>query len=144
MRRFAIYLIKEEFCLHFYGNEVKLFDLFLDYERNVNIDHEIVKRQVDYITRPIPSLMIQQMIEEELANSPSYYSLWNGHYLEMENSQASLSVHDKFLLLRSKGSYHCETTFFEILRKCDPYFLAMDFDTQQYGWLNPIKQRNLV
>ena len=42
--------------------------------------------------------------------------------------------------MNTSGNVSMETTFFEVLRKCELTFLAMDYENTKYGWLNPLKQ----
>ncbi len=145
MRRFVIYMVKEEFCLHFFGNEERLYNLLFQYEFKQDMQaYNIIKRQVKYITKEIPVQLLKQQIESKVKNRPDGHVLLNTFYIDGNDTHASLSLHQNFLLMRSGGTYEAETVFFEALRKIDPYFLAIDYHNKNYGWLNPIKQRKFV
>ncbi len=146
MRRYHIYLIEEEIASHYFGREAKIYELFCEYENVENKHKAQLRKQIDYVTRPIPTLHIHQCIDSLLRKRTDYLNERNVHKLMINsnNSEARLVVHDGYLLLESSGSYEAETIFFEVLRKYDPCFLAMDFTLQRHGWLNPIKERKFV
>ncbi|WP_066173261.1 sporulation inhibitor of replication protein SirA [Bacillus marinisedimentorum] len=145
MRRFVIYLVEEEFCHHFFGNEDRLYNLFYQYEFKQDMQaYNVVKRQVQYITRRVPIQLLKHEIGSRIKSRPDGHILLNTFYIDANDTRASLSLHQNFLLLRSSGTYEAETIFFEALRKIDSYFLAIDYHNKNYGWLNPIKQRKFV
>ncbi|WP_339145900.1 MULTISPECIES: sporulation inhibitor of replication protein SirA [unclassified Sutcliffiella] len=143
MRQYMIYLIEEEVAKHYSGNELKLFQLFQQYEQEEPL-HSIIKQQVDYVTIPIPTFPLQQSLEHALKNSAGYKRVAYQHQIEKVDSTAKLSIFEKYLKLSSTGSFEAEAIFFEIIRKQAPYFLAIDTSSNRYGWLQPIKQRKFV
>ena len=146
MRRYHIYLVEEEFASHYFGREAKIYELFSEYEFAVGEHKAQLRKQIDYVTRPIPTLHIHQCIDSLLRIRTDYQNERNIHTLMVNSnkSEAKMVVHDRFLLLESSGNYEAETIFFEVLRKYDSCFLAMDFSLHRYGWLNPIKERKFV
>ncbi|WP_453996764.1 sporulation inhibitor of replication protein SirA [Bacillus nitroreducens] len=146
MREYHIYLIEEEFATHYFGRESLIYHLFLEHNQSKHERKEVLTKQIEFITRTIPSLRIQQKIESSLAHYSVYKHQSHIHTLEWNefNSYAKLAVNKNFIHLQSTGSYEAETAFFEILRKYDRCFLAMDFTSNKYGWLNPIKERKFV
>ena len=146
MRQYHIYLIEEEFASHYFGRESKIYQLFLEYEKMSCEKKALLRQQIDFVTRPIPSLKIHQILEAYLTKRVDYTMRRNVHALQIRNlqSEAQLVVHDRYILLEASGSFEAETMFFEILRKYDSCFLAMDFTANRYGWLNPIKERKFV
>ncbi|MFC0271442.1 sporulation inhibitor of replication protein SirA [Metabacillus herbersteinensis] len=148
VRHYCIYLIEEEFASHYFGRESKMYHLFQDYQwtRSQTKHFNLIQKQVSYITKPIPTLFIHQLIATHLAKRTDYQQTHEIHKIELKANRgsATLIVKDRHLELTSNGSYEAETIFFEVLRKFDPCFLAMDFLAERYGWLNPIKERNFV
>lgn len=147
MRHYYIYLIEEEFANHYFGRESKIYHLFLEFDRtSVMYKKKLLKMQIDYVTKPIHSLRIHQLIETQLKKRTDYYLDRNAHVLLQANnrSHAKLVVHDRYLSLQANGNYEAETIFFEILRKENRCFLAMDLQMDRYGWLAPIKERKFV
>ncbi|WP_099355289.1 sporulation inhibitor of replication protein SirA [Fredinandcohnia onubensis] len=146
MREYHIYLIEEEFATHYFGRESLIYHLFLEHNQSNHERKEILNKQIDFITRAIPSLRIHQKIEGSLAHYSYYRRQSHMHTLEWNefNSFAKLTIHNDSIHLESTGSFEAETAFFEILRKYDRCFLAMDFNANKYGWLNPIKERKFV
>ncbi|MDQ0230409.1 hypothetical protein J2S19_001665 [Metabacillus malikii] len=148
MRHYYIYLIEEEFASHYFGRESKIFHLFQDFHwTTVRSQHtETIERQINYITKPIPTLFIHQLISTQLKNRKEYQRNEQLHLLKLSGGRgnATLIVKDHYLELSSDGNFEGETIFFEVLRKFDPCFFAMDIQNNKYGWLNPIKERNYV
>ncbi|OEH94067.1 sporulation inhibitor of replication protein SirA [Bacillus solimangrovi] len=150
MRHYSIYLLSEDVANDYFGKEPLLYQLFSDYERTKMVESELLQRQVDYITLPVSVVELNYKLQKELkryrGNSYSYDS--HVHSLTLRRaggtSQAQLSLFSSFIILNAKGSYEAETIFFEILRKYKSTFLAMDFDSERFGWLNPIKQQNFI
>ncbi|WP_010282224.1 sporulation inhibitor of replication protein SirA [Bacillus timonensis] len=146
MREYYIYLIEEEFATHYFGRESLIYHLFLEYSQSKHERKEILNKQIEFITRSIPTLRIQQKIEASLAHYFYYNHQSHIHTIDWNefNSFAKLTIHNEYIQLQSSGSYEAETAFFEILRKYDRCFLAMDFSANKYGWLTPIKERKLI
>ncbi|MBD8068205.1 sporulation inhibitor of replication protein SirA [Bacillus sp. PS06] len=147
MRNYQIYLLEEEFASHYFGRESILYHLFLDHELSNHQDKkQILKKQIDFVTRPIPNLKINQLIESSLKKFKSYTQTADGHSLQFQlpESDARMTISDRHITLVSNGNIEAETIFFELLRKYNPCFLAMDFEQNRYGWLNPIKERKFV
>jgi hypothetical protein len=148
VRHYYIYLIEEEFASHYFGRESKIFHLFQDFHwTTVRSNHnDTLEKQINFITRSIPMQKINQLLETNLANRVLDQKVNHVHKIELNNQRgnAILSVKKRYLELTSYGSYEAETIFFEVLRKFDPCFLAMDLNGERYGWLNPIKERNFV
>ncbi|MCH1625637.1 sporulation inhibitor of replication protein SirA [Ferdinandcohnia quinoae] len=146
MRDYFIYLIEDEFASHYFGRESFIYHLFLEHKKTSSKKKDILEKQIEYITKPIPSIHIHQAIKSNLKSFSSYSATRNTHELDFVhlNSYAALHIYDCFLHVTSRGSFEAETAFFEILRKYNRCFLAMDFKTDRYGWLNPIKQRKLI
>ena len=143
MRHYMIYLIEEEIAKHYSGNELKLFQLFLQYEQENQLQ-DVVKQQVDYITIPIPSIPLRQALETSMKKIEGYHFRSYQHRIEKRDSIAKLSIFEKHLKLSSSGSYEAEAIFLEVIRKQAPFFLAIDTKSGRFGWLQPIKQRKYV
>jgi hypothetical protein len=147
VRHYQIYLIEEEIAQIYFGEESKLFQLFLEAEKTTApLKSEVLQKQVDYITKPLDIPVMKQAIEEALQHRTDYFIYPNVHLLDdgKGRSQAKLMIDTTRLHISASGNYEAETTFFEELRKCQPSFLAMDFNNHRYGWLNPIKQANFI
>ncbi|MGD6794715.1 sporulation inhibitor of replication protein SirA [Metabacillus indicus] len=148
MRHYTVYLIEEEFANHFFGREVKLFQLFQEFMRTSPEQPEFIhlKKQITYITRHIPKDYIDDMISSSLYGRYNYAFSHNRHHIESESMQggAILETGDRSVTVTSEGSFDMEAIFFEVLRKADSCFLAMDFEEKRHGWLKPIKERKFV
>lgn len=144
MRSYQLYLIEDEFASHYFGRERMFYQLFLEYSRANSDLKTIISKQVDFVTKPIPVLRIHQLLHQQLSKVKGF-KVEDGKYI-FENSltSATLKVHDRWLELESYGPVDAETVFFEILRKCETSFLAIDLASNKYGWLKPIKERKYV
>jgi hypothetical protein len=146
MRSYQLYLIEDEFASHYFGRERMFYQLFLEYSRANSDLKTIISKQVDFVTKPIPVLRIHQLLHQQLSKVKGF-KVEDGKYIfENKNSltSATLKVHDRWLELESHGQVDAETVFFEILRKCETSFLAIDLASNKYGWLKPIKERKYV
>lgn len=145
MRTYQLYLIDDEIASHYFGREMMFFQLFKEFEQAEGELKTILGKQIYYITRPIPTIRLHHYIQQQL---PKYRdsSYENGFYLidYGHNSSARLQVFEHYLLIEAEGSYEAETCFFEILRKNERSFLAVDLENHRYGWLKPIKERKYV
>lgn len=148
MRHFYLYLIKEEFASHYFGREMKLYQLFHEYLWTSRDQHRYttMKQQIDYVSKKIPVVCLDELIRMYLGNQDGYQHVSPIHKYFLSNSRgrATLLLKEPYIEITATGSFEAETVFFEILRKFDCCFLAMDFKNEQYGWLNPIKERKYV
>jgi hypothetical protein len=146
VRKYKIYLLENDIASLYFGKESKLYHLFLEYERATEMKRSVIQKQIHYISKPIPSLHIRKLLNNTLNSRTDYRTEREGHVLKIVSppSQARLVINESHILLQAEGSFEAETIFFEVLRKYDPCFLAMDFQLDRYGWLNPIKQRKFV
>ncbi|WP_223700098.1 sporulation inhibitor of replication protein SirA [Sutcliffiella deserti] len=143
MRQYMIYLIEEEVASHYSGNEVKLFQLFQEFEQKNHVQ-SIVEQQVDYITNHIPIFPLQSALGASLKKMDGYERNGHQHKIEKINSVAKLSLFKKHIKLSSTGSFEAEAIFFEVIRKQAPFYMAIDTKSGRFGWLQPIKQRKYV
>lgn len=146
MRSYQLYLIEDEFASHYFGRERMFYQLFLEYSQANNDLKTIIAKQVKFVTKSIPVLRIHQLLHQQLSKSKGF-RVENGIYFyenHTNNSSATLKVHERWLELDSHGPVDAETVFFEILRKCESSFLAIDLESNKYGWLKPIKERKYI
>jgi hypothetical protein len=145
VRNYQIYLIEEEFAAHYFGRERMFFQLFQEFEYSVGEIKSILSKQIHYITRPIPNLRLNQFIHQQLQTKKDFRSENSAYYIEQGiRSTAKLELFDRHLILQATGSYDAETVFFEVLRKSEEAFLAIDLYNERFGWLKPIKERKFV
>ncbi|TMU87653.1 sporulation inhibitor of replication protein SirA [Bacillus sp. BHET2] len=144
MRNYQIYWIEETFVQHYYGRERMFYQLFSDWEVSSGELHEIISKQVDYITKPIPYLPTQRLLKQELMKTEGAFWVDSVASIERLDSKASLILNEKWLTLNSWGHDESEYIFFEILRRNMGQLLAIDVQNERYGWLKPIKQRKFI
>jgi len=146
MRRYQLYLIKEKVAIHYNGRERLFYNLFSDHTKTDDEQlKRILQKQVDFITLPISKWMIENQLYAALQQNKSFQLKDGVFYIDNENlSKASLTVEENYLSIEADGYYDAESIFFEIIRKHEPSFLAIDVENGRFGWLKPIKERNFV
>jgi hypothetical protein len=146
VRVYQLYLIEDEFANHYFGRERMFFELFLENKFSFGELSTIIKKQIQYITKPIPSLRIHQMIHQQLSKMKGFSAEGGTYKVELagKTSNAKLNIEDGYVFVIADGSYEAEAIFFEVLRKCEQSFLAIDIEHHRYGWLKPIKERKFV
>ncbi|WP_031540187.1 MULTISPECIES: sporulation inhibitor of replication protein SirA [unclassified Bacillus (in: firmicutes)] len=146
MRRYQLYLIKEKVAIHYNGRERLFYNLFSDHTKTDDEQlKRILQKQVDFITLPISKWMIENQLYAALQQNKSFQLKEGVFYIDNGNlSKASLTVEENYLSIEADGYYDAESIFFEIIRKHEPSFLAIDVENGRFGWLKPIKERNFV
>ncbi|GGL62272.1 sporulation inhibitor of replication protein SirA [Sporolactobacillus putidus] len=147
MRSYHIYLIKDSISEHYFGKEEKLFRLFKDC-RSAQDKHlkEVMYRQVCYISHHLDVRRFGMQLQTACSFMPEYTYEDPIHYLKSRRpySEAVLELRDRELKMTAQGTSDMEVTFFEVLRKLDGHFLAIDFQRRQCAWLNPIKNADFL
>ena len=145
MRIYQLHLIVEEFASHFFGRERLFFHLFKEYDKAFGEKKHILEKQIRFITKPIKILKIKRHMRLSLQRNKCFYANKGTYYIDInKRSFAQLEMTDRCIVIRASGNYEAETIFFEVLRKCEPSFLAIDSDRQRCAWLKPIKERKFV
>ncbi|MFE8695076.1 sporulation inhibitor of replication protein SirA [Cytobacillus sp. FJAT-53684] len=145
MRAYQLYLIEEEFASHYVGREKMFFQLFQEFEESSGALKSILSKQIQFITKPIPGLKLHQYINQHLYRKNDFLAKKGAYYIKVgKKSNAKLEVKDQSLILEASGNYDAEAIFFEVLRKSESFFLAIDLKHHRYGWLKPIKERKFV
>lgn len=146
MRKYQLYLIEDEFAAHYFGRERMFFQLFKEHEWSTGNLKQITKMQIDYITKSLQTIKIHQLIQKQLGKVKGYQMFQGAYSIEGNGkiSRAKLEIEENKIKLEAIGSYEAETAFFEVLRKCESSFLAIDLEHERYGWLKPIKERKFV
>ncbi|MFC7784249.1 MULTISPECIES: sporulation inhibitor of replication protein SirA [unclassified Rossellomorea] len=144
MRNYQIYWIEETFVQHYYGRERMFYQLFSDWEASSGDLHDIISKQVEYITKPIPYLPTQRLLQHELMKVEGAAWVDSVATIERGASGATLVLNEKWMTLNTWGQDESEYIFFEILRKNMGQLLAIDIQNERFGWLKPIKQRKFI
>lgn len=145
MRTYHLYLIEDEFASHYFGREKMFFDLFAEYNESFGELKNILRKQINFITKPLSTLRLQQYIIQQLGKNQDFEFNKGVYYIQNSKlSSAKLEIFDKYIKIHAFGNYDAETIFFEVLRKNESSFLAIDLLHQRYGWLRPIKERKLI
>ncbi len=146
MRKYEIVLMREDVALMYRGMEKKLFQLFKENRLATGLLKTITRSQINYITRTIPEKQINQVIYHTLFHNKDYSNIGNNHRINFkrEHSNATLTVTQDKILLEADGNLDAETSFFEILRHYQHYFLALNYKNNEYGWLRPLRALDIV
>ncbi|WP_371932680.1 sporulation inhibitor of replication protein SirA [Bacillus carboniphilus] len=97
---------------------------------------------MDYITRPVSDFVIE-LVKKQLEEKKDIQTK-NGLTYKLNGEENSVHIFKKHFLLETDGNIESEAYFFELLRRYDSCFFAMDFKNELYGWLNPIKEKKFV
>jgi hypothetical protein len=147
MRSYQLYLIKDEIASHYVGRERMFYQLFKEHSSANGELQSIISRQIEYLTKPLPVLRIHQLLYQQLSKHKGFKVEQGMYYLKTNKLQSTAVLkvlNDRTLLVESDGSLEAETIFFEVLRKIETSFMAVDIDSSRYGWLKPIKERKFV
>lgn len=147
VRHYNIYLIENDVAQVYFSKELQILQLFLEAERCTSPKHlEILQKQIDYITRPIPVTRIEHDLNKTLGERSDYNTSSYAYTLDLvdKQSNAELYLNKHCIMNKASGDFEAETMFFEILRNIDPCFLAMEFHKHRCGWLNPIKPNYFI
>ncbi len=145
MRNYQLYLVVDEFASHYFGKERMFFQLFQEHEEAVGDFKSILEEQIHFITKPIQVLKIHQIFGQYQQRMRTLHAKNGTYYIEIgSRSYAKLEIYERFINIKSNGDYEAETVFFEVLRKIESSFLAIDFENQLCSWLKPIKERKFV
>jgi hypothetical protein len=146
VRKYQLYLIEDEFATHYFGRERLFFQLFQEHKKANGEFKFITQKQISYITKKVEVLKIHQLIQKQLGKIKGFRAEHGAYSIELSGklSTAKVEVFQDLITIDAQGSYEAETAFFEVLRKCESSFLALDLEHQRYGWLKPIKERKFV
>jgi Sporulation inhibitor of replication protein SirA len=146
VRKYQLYLIEDEFATHYFGRERLFYQLFQEHQKANGELKFITQKQISYITKKVEVLKIHQLVQKQLGRIKGFKAEHGAYSIELSGklSTAKLEVFQDLITIDAQGSYEAETAFFEVLRKCESSFLALDLEHQRYGWLKPIKERKFV
>jgi hypothetical protein len=143
VRTYHLYLIEDDIAKAYFGRESMLFDLFSRFASSCSLtEKKTLYKQIQFVTKPLKTLKLNHRVEQTLLSNPHYRREGDFHILQEPNASecGALTINRRCAKVKSTGSFEVETAFFEILRKNEQTFLAMNYAENRYGWLNPIKQ----
>lgn len=144
MRRYDLYIIDEQFINYYYGRERIFYNLFKEYNEANPPLKKLLAKQIHYITKSMPTLRLHKQLSEQLSKHKDYYMKDGVYCLESGTSSARLMIEDKKCILYATGNIHAEMLFFEVLRKTDLNFLAVDIKNERFGWIKPMKEKHYI
>lgn len=146
VRNYQLYLIEDEFAAHYFGKERMFFQLFQEHEQSTGDLKDITQKQINYITKPLQVLKLHQLLQKQLGRVRGFKEDHGTYIMELSGklSTAYLKVEENKLLVKANGTFEAETVFFEVLRKSESSFLAIDLEHFRFGWLKPYKERKLI
>ncbi|MGG0275847.1 sporulation inhibitor of replication protein SirA [Bacillus rhizoplanae] len=141
MRTYELYLIQEDVTKSYFGREFLLFDLFARFAQSRSLsEKKVLYKQMKYITLPLQVMKLHHKMEQALRTYGKYERNEHTHIISNENVYGEVSIKPQYIRMHTSENVEMETAIFEVLRKCELTFLAMDYESKQYGWLNPLKQ----
>ncbi|AUO10825.1 MAG: sporulation inhibitor of replication protein SirA [Priestia megaterium] len=146
MRTYEVYLMEEEVASSYFRREKLIYQLLIEYRMKRHLNETHLQKQVHYITRQLPISFIQRELLQAFSHYPHFFTHQETFVLEYphKKSRASIKLTNRCITIEGDGNVDAETAFFEVLRKLDPCFLAVNYGTDEYGWLRPVKTRKFV
>jgi len=146
VRKYQLYLIEDEFAAHYFGRERLFFQLFHEHHTSDGELKFITQKQISYITKRVEVLKVHNLLQRQLGKMKGFKADQGAYtiFISGKLSTARLEVFQDLITVEAEGSYEAETAFFEVLRKCESSFLAVDLEHERVGWLKPIKERKYV
>ncbi|RIW28753.1 sporulation inhibitor of replication protein SirA [Bacillus salacetis] len=147
MKFYRLYWIENEIADYFYGRERSFFNLFRESGSADGPLREVIKSQINYITRCIPFLPFNRAISQALASKREFKQSENQFHIESSCGQntAKIRLLDRYIEVELQGhSSDWDAYIFEVLRKLDGRLFAIDIENEQFGWLKPIKVRKFI
>ncbi len=142
LRSYQLYLLDEAIVNRYYGQEIKLFNLFCE---RFTADHSLkllLTKQVEYITKPLPTKDVSNILMQEdyyLSSERLDLSTFRMEH-RSSGSWIDVKIKDQHLLLLAFGKLEIETRLFERLKELNTYFFAVNVGQKRFGWLGPIKK----
>ena len=140
MKTYELYLIQEDIAKSYFGREYLFLIYLLDFQNLGPFRRKVLYKQMMYITKPLQVMKIHHKLEQALRVLGKYDRTHHTHTLYTGAEYGEIMVKPHYIRMNTSGNVSMETTFFEVLRKCELTFLAMDYENTKYGWLNPLKQ----
>ncbi|WP_416150741.1 sporulation inhibitor of replication protein SirA [Salipaludibacillus sp. HK11] len=146
MRKYEIVLMDEEVAYMYSGMEKKLYQLFHEHRHSKGLLKTITGHQIRYITKDYGQTNLDKYIYESFFHCKDYSYSENTHILTgmRDRSFAQLSLAPGKMTLISQGKIDAETSFFEVLRNYQSFFLAINYEKEKYGWLKPIPVMHIM
>ncbi|MCU9611961.1 sporulation inhibitor of replication protein SirA [Caldibacillus lycopersici] len=144
MRQCEMYIIDDLFANYYYGRERMFFNLFKECVESRAQQQEILLKQINYITKPIPTLRIHTHIMQHLQTRNDFFIKKGVYSIENKRGTARLKINERHLTIESTGSIDSEMYFMEVLRSTEYNILALDLKNERYGWVKPLRERKFV
>ncbi|GGE52541.1 hypothetical protein GCM10011391_34250 [Pullulanibacillus camelliae] len=147
MRLYEIYLVHEHVANDYFGKDEKLFQLFVEMKTTQDMDlKEIINKQIKYVTQTIPALTVFHCVERKARFTQNKYlhKAWQDLRISDGKGFVNLRCLSGHLIVEATGSLNQEAWVFEVLRTLDDYFLAVDCQNYNSGWLKPPKTVALI
>ncbi|MCM2674643.1 sporulation inhibitor of replication protein SirA [Alkalicoccobacillus plakortidis] len=142
MRSYQLYLLDEAIVNRYYGQEIKLFNLFCERFQADHTLKPLLTKQVEYITKPLPTKELLKILSKEdhyLSSEQVNVSTYRMEH-SPSGSWVDVKLRDHHLLLMAFGKMEIETRLFERLKELNTYFFAVNVGQRRFGWLGPIKK----
>ncbi|WAA13504.1 sporulation inhibitor of replication protein SirA [Fervidibacillus halotolerans] len=144
MRQYDLYIIEDLFAIYFYGREQMFFQLFKECHESGEGIKDILIKQVEYITKPIPTKYIYSHILQELGKRTDLIIKRKSFLIVNKRGDTELFLEHKKLHVKSSGDMFAEFIFMDTLKSLDIHFFALDLENERFGWLKPLKDRKYV
>ncbi|UFU01131.1 sporulation inhibitor of replication protein SirA [Radiobacillus kanasensis] len=140
MLEYMIFWIKPEFSTHYFYRSGIMFRFLVECEDSNNDDLQL---QFDYVTRKFPVQDVIWLLQREF---PQFQWEVEGNSIHgsLRGKQISMYVSSRQLYVSTEDYQLVDQVLFQTLKKYDSSFFVIEKQTNNYGWVAPIKQRKLA
>ncbi|HEX6593552.1 MAG TPA: sporulation inhibitor of replication protein SirA [Bacillota bacterium] len=139
MKVYDAYLIKKEFAEHYFYRADILCRFIKAYENDPTRDD--LARQFAYITNRFPKAFFSH-IKNDYLNKNNFNKI-NDYQLEIycKNHHIALHLSEKKLRFLCESIHDAEALLFPPLRSLYPYLFIVGEEMNDYGWMEPIREK---
>ncbi|HZG59893.1 MAG TPA: sporulation inhibitor of replication protein SirA [Anoxybacillus sp.] len=133
-----IYWMNNEIAVHYANRPEKIVELFREYRDAKASQKELIARQIRYITEPIPSALIDEVLHQQFGKRLDYRSEKSIYMIQTKKAEdeATLIIQNRRLMLMVENNEETIVSqMFDALSTVTPHFLAVDFHFNGAQWI---------
>jgi|GEM_PF-807509 len=136
MISYWIYLIKDEVRNQFFEHPEKIVELLREYENAGGTFKEILEKQFEYITLPIPITQIHDALFLRFTGRLQYKAEKRLYLISGKNQdeEVALIVHNRRIMVLSKNNNSFLDKVFKALSSVSTNLLTVDSEFRNFGW----------
>ncbi|HAM80433.1 sporulation inhibitor of replication protein SirA [Ornithinibacillus bavariensis] len=137
MKEYMVYLIKEEFAIHYYYKSDILYRFLQEYHDEQSRND--LRMQFNFITKGFPKESLTSQLIRQPKNT--LYKEKRSEFVELGNRHYYIALHiyEKHIKFRCETLQDAEELLFATLRRIYPYIFIVDNHYENYGWISPVR-----